>query len=997
MAAAFLLPLLLLLAPAAVSGQQQRTNTATYPVKSINLEAAMAPEFFATATLSQWAYFGRVADPHAVHGITTSDGGYLLVGKAAESEDSARVEGFAVKLDATGGYRWGWKSGLSNADDVLNAAVQLPNGGDLLAVGYRTINGVAHRSITKLDLATGAERWTASFDDSSGSHGAFEMIDLSPDGHLLLGGLRNKRNTEEIKFKSYGNTEGGQAVVMKIPLAAAAGSAAITLTDVAHQKVMPSLHTCKAARPFANGNVACLVMADGRGAGLVVLTAQLEVVWGPTFYASHGEGSDIAVSADGSAIAISGHGGAAGVLEGRLSSIDASSGALRWIRSFDTGSIPEIVRHECWGVLPMPDNGFTLVCGTGIEPDTCRSLSGTTRTRCNSGIGDLRAGAVARAPDVWASFVVRTTAAGDRLWQRIDSKQENDGSAVSSSAAEWAVFTDDGGIAVITDETDGFGVLKLGAEPGAQPTAPPAPTTAAPTSPPTTPAPTAASEHLLREVGNCNLAGFRAIGNPADCAAAATALRLADTTVSTLTNDNRPQGCFYKASNRGNKLYFNRAGDAISSDTTRASICARSTATTANPSSAPPPPPPPPTPGSGARTLLVIGDSAGEFLGDYMDQGLLALPSECSAVAVHNVAVTSSTAAQWEANSRCPEDGSRSCSLEDAKAAVPNGPASVTTVLLFAGGNDFLDAGCPTGAGARNQLKATLKRLIFKTHTAFPQANILVTNYFYPPSDLEGSCSRGNNFDRDGIAGLAPTLIAAAAESDPSYVRFVDTSELFGGSASSFSDARYFADSIHLNPLGYRTLFSQPSVQQIIGCQGAPSAPPTTRAPATAAPTTVAPTTEAPTTRSPTNSAPTASPPTTAASSAPTVAPPGECTNNAYFCDIWASLGYCVAAFGHDDYMNAQCALACHACPGEEHPTPPRNTQLTTVSPRARRVLVRGREVKIVDQSMANNILRSIEEATFTRRWAFTLCLRVAVETGSLLVFPRIGRQVTPG
>ena len=86
----------LLAAAAASSVSAQATNTATYPVKSINLEAAMAPEFFSTATLSQWSSaFGRVADPHAVHGIATSDGGYVLVGKAAEREGSAKVEGFA--------------------------------------------------------------------------------------------------------------------------------------------------------------------------------------------------------------------------------------------------------------------------------------------------------------------------------------------------------------------------------------------------------------------------------------------------------------------------------------------------------------------------------------------------------------------------------------------------------------------------------------------------------------------------------------------------------------------------------------------------------------------------------------------------------------------------------------------------------------------------------------------------------------------------------------
>ena len=72
--------------------------------------------------------------------------------------------------------------------------------------------------------------------------------------------------------------------------------------------------------------------------------------------------------------------------------------------------------------------------------------------------------------------------------------------------------------------------------------------------------------------------------------------------------------------------------------------------------------------------------------------------------------------------------------------------------------------------------------------------------------------------------------------------------------------------------------------------------------------------------------APTSQAPT---SSAPTVAPPGECENRAYLCNIWASLGYCVPAAGHADYMHAECAAACHTCPGSEIPTPPPNAATT--------------------------------------------------------------------
>ena len=113
---------------------------------------------------------------------------------------------------------------------------------------------------------------------------------------------------------------------------------------------------------------------------------------------------------------------------------------------------------------------------------------------------------------------------------------------------------------------------------------------------------------------------------------------------------------------------------------------------------------------------------------------------------------------------------------------------------------------------------------------------------------------------------------------------------------------------------------------------------PTTTAPTTAAPTTAAPTTAAPTTPSPSNSDPTAPPitasPTTdvptssAPTPLPTPSPTGtgtECTNTDAMCPLWSTLGYCTG--DHDDYMSEHCQLSCQLCLGNEHATPPRNTE----------------------------------------------------------------------
>ena len=66
-------------------------------------------------------------------------------------------------------------------------------------------------------------------------------------------------------------------------------------------------------------------------------------------------------------------------------------------------------------------------------------------------------------------MVVRTNSLGEQQWLRVDSYKAPDGPALGangwvarSSAAEWAVTTADGGIAIITDQVTGTGLIKMG-------------------------------------------------------------------------------------------------------------------------------------------------------------------------------------------------------------------------------------------------------------------------------------------------------------------------------------------------------------------------------------------------------------------------------------------------------------------------------------------------------------------------------------------------------
>jgi len=86
--------------------------------------------------------------------------------------------------------------------------------------------------------------------------------------------------------------------------------------------------------------------------------------------------------------------------------------------------------------------------------------------------------------------------------------------------------------------------------------------------------------YILKEVGNCDgTNGF--ISTKASCKAAASALKLFDTDVTSGNWDNNPAGCYFKISSR--TLYFNEGGNQDDTDSDRKSICLAPAAPTCDP------------------------------------------------------------------------------------------------------------------------------------------------------------------------------------------------------------------------------------------------------------------------------------------------------------------------------------------------------------------------------------------------------------------------------
>ena len=133
------------------------------------------------------------------------------------------------------------------------------------------------------------------------------------------------------------------------------------------------------------------------------------------------------------------------------------------------GGVPELIRHECWGVIALPQGaGYAITCGTGIEPEQCNSgLPKAVEKNCTKGIGDNRPGAVPRAPDIWQSMVALTSTKGELQWQRVDSYRPPHShaplGASGGSAAEWGVLTSQGGVLVCMDDpaAGSLGLMKL--------------------------------------------------------------------------------------------------------------------------------------------------------------------------------------------------------------------------------------------------------------------------------------------------------------------------------------------------------------------------------------------------------------------------------------------------------------------------------------------------------------------------------------------------------
>ena len=168
---------------------------------------------------------GEDSDPHAVHGIQTESGAFVLSGKIVDG--SGYEDGFVVKVphslpvgqiflhdEEEFNLDWMVKIGKTNKRDGINAAASM--NGAVFAGGYmQNPDGIINGYLVKLSENSGDLVWARSYpSEIKTKESAIEAVIRSADNAILVAGVINADKGTLEGFKSYGNPVSGDAFVM---------------------------------------------------------------------------------------------------------------------------------------------------------------------------------------------------------------------------------------------------------------------------------------------------------------------------------------------------------------------------------------------------------------------------------------------------------------------------------------------------------------------------------------------------------------------------------------------------------------------------------------------------------------------------------------------------------------------------------------------------------------------------------------------------------------
>ena len=418
-------------------------------------------------------------DPHAVHGVETPDGGYVLTGKSLDQNGA--WQGFVIKFpskipsgshwldpEEDVSYEWSYVFGSNGVKDGGNAVAATKDA--VFVAGFATNpQNRLRRFLAKLDLVNGNLIWKTNLPTKkSKGENAFESLYLTKDGGLVGSGFVQGREASVEGFKSYGNPQSGRVFLLR--LSAKQISDNTPPQTPQWEKIYTHALSGKTVKEVSGNETGYVLAAYTHDEKHIPVVMRLDtkgnLLWSKK-YPDHGELTDITVlegKGETKGFAMSGHrkdseGGIDGVItkitpKGEVlwsynyGNPEGGNGVYRYLGSGNK----KLIFDECWGINGTPDGGAVIACGTGIEECEPFEDDKALYEECTS---DPRR--------TWRSLVIRVDAQGSPKWHRLDSYQrseegEEEEENVTATASEYVFVTKGGKIASITDLSIGIGL-----------------------------------------------------------------------------------------------------------------------------------------------------------------------------------------------------------------------------------------------------------------------------------------------------------------------------------------------------------------------------------------------------------------------------------------------------------------------------------------------------------------------------------------------------------
>ena len=448
-----------------------------YIFYTINAFSENLPQTMLYAVLDGSCCGGEESDPHAVHGIEVLNNGFILSGKSID--DKGSEEGFVIKLpqnmpnerlylheEEEYNFDWSFTFGSPGRRDGANGAASIYE--SVFVAGYsENRNKVIDGYLAKIDLFDGNLEWSKTF-SSKNKNTAFESILITNDQGLILSGVTNSHKDSFEGFKSYGNPQSGETLVMYFDKESLISNN--PPTKPTWEIVLQNSRSGIAIKEIIKENsfvIATKTNNEEVIAKIIKINNHGKIIWSKK-YPNFGEITDIDVSSlDGkeNGILISGH------KYDNFDGIDGSigkvslDGTLIWNYSFGNpiggknkfskikNKNEKMVLDECWGISAISDGGAVMACGTGIEGCEMFENDNKLYKQCSN---DPRT--------TWRSLLIRVDKDGKQLWQHVDSfvfPDEEDEFDVPSTASEYVFITSDNHIASVVDLGFGIGLQIL--------------------------------------------------------------------------------------------------------------------------------------------------------------------------------------------------------------------------------------------------------------------------------------------------------------------------------------------------------------------------------------------------------------------------------------------------------------------------------------------------------------------------------------------------------